>query len=87
MENNQGYIDHQEKDKSINFNEKEELKKDQEFTGNGAEISEEIINEILGDKERHLDVLNLPAKYDKAVCHLKATQVYMKSYIDNLEGK
>jgi hypothetical protein len=75
---------HHEKDKSINSNEKQELKRDPET---GTEITEEIINEILTDKERHLDVLNMPAKYEKALCHLKATQIYTKSYIENLEGK
>lgn len=65
---------------NININEEDEL-------NNRFEITDKIINEILEDKERHLDVSNLPANYDKAVCHLKATQFYMKEHFDNLESK
>ena len=52
---------------------------------NEDEISDEVINHILEDKTRHMDIINLQGDYDKAVCHLQATQVYKKEYIENLK--
>lgn len=42
------------------------------------EVTDELVEEILADKERHFDLLSLPADYQKAVDHFKATQFYNK---------
>ena len=49
-------------------------------------ITEEIILNILADKERHLDPLSLQADLDKAKHHFKASQFYPKKYFEKQEG-
>ncbi len=43
------------------------------------EVTDELVEEILADKERHFDLLSLPAEHKKALDHFKATQFYDKS--------
>lgn len=45
---------------------------------NQIEITDDLVNQILADKERHIDVLNRPANYEQALVHLKASQYYDK---------
>lgn len=46
----------------------------------------DVIQQILEDKERHIDLLNKPANFDKAMNHFKATQFYKKEFIENQEN-
>ena len=49
------------------------------------EVTDELIEEILADKERHFDLLSLPAEHKKAIDHFRATQFYDKQRMNTNE--
>lgn len=49
-------------------------------------ISDELYKKILETKEKHLDVLDLPADIQKAQNHFKAQQLYDKKYWQALDS-
>lgn len=54
---------------------------------NNYVLEDDDYERILEDKEKHLDILSLPATYEKALCHYKATQFYQKDCFENQESK
>lgn len=60
---------------------------DKESKLSEIEVTDELVNEILKDKEQHIDYLNLPADYYKAVTHFRATQFYDKTKMKKNDSK
>ena len=54
----------------------------QELDVKSIELNDDVYNQILEDKEKHVDYLSLPGNYQKALCHFKATQFYNKAYFE-----
>lgn len=66
-----------------NTNIKEEDDNDIENVINNTEITKELIEKILNDKEKHSDVLSLQANYKKAKDHFYANQFFQKEVFEN----
>lgn len=73
-ENNDIEVTNQNKKENVIEEENDENNFEKEL--NKIEVNDQLVNEILQDKERHVDILSYPAEYDKAVNHLKACQFY-----------
>lgn len=81
-------IDHSQNNLEPNLNDHyvEQIKIKEDNLGDIV-VDDLIIEEILKDKEKHLDFLSQPAEINKAIDHLNACQVYKKDLFKNSEGK
>ena len=54
---------------------------------NKLAITDVIIDQILEDKEKHIDILSAKFDYEKAKFHFLANQIYRKDIFDQNESK
>lgn len=78
-------IDHSHNNLKNNFNDEEQIKVKEDNLGDIV-VDDNIIEEILKDKEKHIDFLSQQADINKAIDHLNACQVYKKDLFKNSEG-
>lgn len=78
-------IDHSHNNLKNNINDEEQMKVKEDNLGDIV-VDDAIIEEILKDKEKHIDFLSQQAEINKAIDHLNACQVYKKDLFKNSEG-
>lgn len=78
-------IDHSHNNLKNNIHDEEQIKVKEDNLGDIV-VDDAIIEEILKDKEKHIDFLSQQAEINKAIDHLNACQVYKKDLFKNSEG-